>query len=182
MIITSLDLEMNQPSGKIIQIGACVGNLVTGEILDTLRIYIKLDEPLNPFITTLTNITEQHLLDGVTLEEGYKALLEMHQKHKAYLNPLTWGGGDSECLGTQLGLSGDLATWCFGRRWLDVKSYYQFYCMANQIKPQSGLAKSLTKLKMQFKGTKHDALDDAINTFLLAHNLGTKHLLIKDKI
>jgi len=66
-IFTSLDLEMAQPSKKIIQIGAVVGNIVTGEILEKLSIIVNPKEQLTEFIINLTGITQEDVNNGVTL-------------------------------------------------------------------------------------------------------------------
>ncbi len=169
-IFLSLDLEMNQNSGKIIQIGACVGNVYTGELLGEFSQLVKIDEPLNPFIVKLCGITDADLhSDGVTLLEAYERLLKFRNHFETIQrNPLTWGGGDSNELHTQLG---HVESWPFGRRWLDLKTVFQFYQLSKQQKVQSGLAKSMNKLGRPFKGTKHNAKDDAINTFYIAHDL-----------
>ena len=61
MKITCLDLELNQPSGKIIQIGAVVGDTDNGDILDRYRAYVDPGEPLQQFIIDLTGITEDDI-------------------------------------------------------------------------------------------------------------------------
>ena len=95
-IFTSLDLEMNNKEGKkIIQIGAVVGNITTGEILETLSIIVNPKEQLTDFIIGLTGITQNDVDNGVTLEEAYLKLKEMHLRHKSFINCITWGGGDS---------------------------------------------------------------------------------------
>lgn len=168
-IFLSLDLEMNQPSGKIIQIGACVGNLRTGEVLETYSKLVKIDEPLNPFIVKLCDITDEQLSsEGVSLVDAYQGLIELAKRHQVFCNPMTWGGGDSLELRQQLGPTPD---WPFGRRWLDIKTLFQFRQFSRAEKMQAGLAKALTRVKLKFQGTKHNAKDDAVNTFLLAHYL-----------
>lgn len=166
-IFLALDLEMNQPSGKIIMIGACIGNTGTGEILETLRCYVKIDEPISPYITTLTNISEDDLESkGISLQEAYLELKKMHSKHDASPMVIQWGDGDVRKLKQDLFPNGILPKdWIFGYRAIDVKTVYQSFCIANAMKLQSGLAKSLTKMGLRFIGTKHDACDDAINTF-----------------
>lgn len=165
----SLDLEMAQPSGKIIQVGACVGDLRTGEILETYSRYVKIDESLSPFIVTLTGITDNCLsTEGVTLVEAYEGLKAICERYDTFCNPLVWGGGDSKELRDQLGQT---PGWPFGHRWLDVKTLFQFNQFKHDQKPQAGLAKALFKCGLNFKGRKHNALDDAINTFRLAHRL-----------
>lgn len=46
MILTAVDLELNQPSGKIIQIGACKGNIETGEVISSFSCFVDPQEPL----------------------------------------------------------------------------------------------------------------------------------------
>lgn len=106
----TLDLEMNQSSGKIIQIGAVVGNIYTGAILEKLSVFINPGEPLNPDIIKLTGITEEQVQnEGVSLREGYNRLALMHKRHDCYCNPVTWGGGDSIELKEQLNTQWDEA-------------------------------------------------------------------------
>ncbi len=173
MKVLSLDLELNKEGKEttdICQIGAVVGDLQTGEIFEELRIYIKTSKPLDPFIVTLTGITQEDLdTKGLSLVEGYEQLKTMAVKHEVYCNVVTWGGGDAECLRTQLGY--DSSGWAFGRRWLDVKTLFQLRQLSLGLKPQAGLAKAMTRVALKFQGRKHDALDDSRNTFLLAHHL-----------
>jgi len=171
-IFTSLDLEMCQPSKKIIQIGACTGNVITGEIFEKLSIFINPHEQLSKEIIDLTHITQEDVDNGVTLEEGYRKLQEMHKKHKAFVNVITWGGGDSIELLTQLQKENpNFEGWEFGRRWIDTKTLFVCWRIANSQQIQGGLAKSMLKLGLKFEGKKHNGLDDAVNTFLLYSKL-----------
>lgn len=170
-IFTSLDLEMAQPSGNIIQIGACVGNIRTGEILEKLSVFVNPKEPLSQEIIDLTGIKQQDVDSAGTLVEAYNQLREVHVKHGSFLNPITWGGGDSECLMTQLlyqksiGPETGFSGWCFGRRWIDTKTLFVSWRLANGQPIQGGLAKSMLKVGLRFEGRKHNGLDDAVNTF-----------------
>jgi inhibitor of KinA sporulation pathway (predicted exonuclease) len=165
-IFTSLDLEMNQPSKKIIQIGACVGNIRTGQIFEKLSVIINPNEHVAPFITDLTKITQDDVNRGVTLEEGYGKLKRMHENYGAFINAITWGGGDSQCLLEQLKAENPhFEGWCFGRRWLDTKTLFVSWRFANGQPIQGGLARSMTKVGLKFEGQKHNARDDAVNTF-----------------
>lgn len=165
-VFTSLDLEMNQPSGKIIQIGAVVGNIKTGEIFEKLSVFVNPKEDLSPMIITLTGITQDMVDSGVTLEEAYTKLKDMHVKHNAFVNAVTWGGGDSKELGDQLKLENNNFTgWCFGRRWIDVKTLYVSWRIANGQTIQGGLKNSCKKLGVPFQGPAHRADMDALNTF-----------------
>lgn len=161
----SLDLEMNQPSGKIIQIGVTVGDEKTGAVYARAAWYVKIDEPLNPYITDLTGITEEDLATkGVTLLEAYRAVEKLHKEWNCAPNPIVWGGGDSRELRDQLGLTSS-DSYVFGHRWIDVKTLFQSWRRAMGQPVQGGLAKSMTKVGLKFEGRKHDAGDDSFNTF-----------------
>jgi inhibitor of KinA sporulation pathway (predicted exonuclease) len=165
-VFTSLDLEMNQPSRRIIQIGACVGNVTTGQIFEKLRVYVNPLEHLNPAITELCKISQQQVDSGLSLEEAYRKLQKMHENYSAFVNPITWGGGDSQELLTQLQQDNPhFEGWCFGRRWIDTKTLFVSWRFARKEPIQGGLARSMVKLSLKFEGKKHDAQDDAVNTF-----------------
>jgi inhibitor of KinA sporulation pathway (predicted exonuclease) len=167
-VFTFVDLEMNQPSGKIIQIGAVVANIRTGEVLERLSAIVNPFEPLNPFIIELTGITEERINnEGIMLEEAYIKLWEMHKKHGSFINPVTWGGGDVVEILEQMKGNSTLTDFPpnFGRRWIDVKTIFVSWRFANRQPIQGGLGRSMVKVGLKFEGRKHDALDDAFNTF-----------------
>lgn len=164
-IFTTLDLEMNQPSGKIISIGAVVGDISDGRILDRLHVFVNPEEKITEYITNLTGITQEDVDNkGVSVNSAYAQLEKLHLNYLAFRNCLTWGGGDIKELLSQSG-RGTEGNGAFGRRWIDVKTVFISYCLANDLSVQSGLSKSLTKIGLQFSGKKHNALSDAENTF-----------------
>lgn len=165
-IFTSLDLEMNQPSKRIIQVGACVGSIRTGQIFEKFSVFVNPGEHLNPSITELTKITQDDVNHGFTVEEAYRKLQKMHENYGAFINPITWGGGDSQELLEQIKQENPhFDGWCFGRRWIDTKTLFVSWRFANGQPIQGGLARSMVKVGLKFEGQKHDAMDDAINTF-----------------
>lgn len=167
-IFTVVDLELNQPSQKIIQIGAVVGNIRTGEVLERLSVFVNPLEPLSQFIIELTGITQDQVdNEGVTLEEAYIKLWELHKKYGSFVNPVTWGGGDVSEILEQIKGNEVLHQYPpnFGRRWIDVKTLFVSWRFANGQPIQSGLGRSLGKVGLKFEGRKHNALDDAYNTF-----------------
>lgn len=172
MNITVLDLEHNQPSGKIVQIGAVIGDTQTGVIHQRLRIYINPGEPIAPFITDLCGITQAQIdQNGISLKEGYKLLRQFHLQHSAFMNPVTWGGGDSQTIYDQLDEE-SRNDWCFGRRWIDAKTLAVARMMAREDKILSGgLSSSMKRFGLKFTGRKHDAQDDAENTFKIYHHM-----------
>ena len=172
MKLTSLDLEMNQPSGKIIQIGAVVGDTETGEISQRLRIYVNPGEPIVPFITELCGITQEQIdREGMPLDDAYQILKDFHRKYTEFLNPITWGGGDSAEVREQLSPAAR-EDWCFGRRWIDAKTLAVSRTIARDNKVFSGgLSGAMKRLGLKFDGRKHDAQDDAENTFKIYHHM-----------
>lgn len=164
--IISFDLELNQATSgaKIIEIGACVGDVTTREILDEYTAIVNPNERLEERIIALTGITQTMVDGGVTLLDAYEGMIKMAIRHDCLRMPLTWGCGDLPDLKAELPVH---ATRYFGRRELDAKTLYQCYQIAKNDKMQSGLAKSMVKLGLNFKGTKHRATDDAKNTFVI---------------
>jgi len=165
-IFTSLDLEMNQPSNTIIQIGAVVGNIRTGEILEKLCINVHTDEILSPNVMKLTKIQQKDVNNGMELIDAYKELRRIHMEHRSFTNPITWGGGDSALLFKQLKSKyTDFDSWPFGKRWIDVKTIFVGWRIANGEPLQGGLSRSMAKVNVIFKGQAHNAGWDAENTF-----------------
>lgn len=169
--LLSLDLENNQPSGSIIQVGCVVGNLATGKILEEYSAYINIGEAIDPFITNLTGIKQEDVDNGISLFTAYEKLKELHIKHGCRNRGcvLTWGIGDMRCLRESLHL--DEEAFYFGRRFIDVKTVFISYQWANDLKHQAGLAKALTKVGLCFDGKKHDGKADAKNTFIIFREL-----------
>lgn len=176
MNVMALDLELNQPSNTIIQIGIVIGDVYTGEILEKKGWFICTAEEINPFITQLTTITQEQVDGGVFLDEAYREMTELYKKHNCTLNFVTWGGGDHRALREQLFAHYELnpglgkVLWEYGHREFDVKTIFLALAMAGSKKVRSGLAKSMTRVGLAFEGTKHTAPDDAHNTLrLLTH-------------
>jgi inhibitor of KinA sporulation pathway (predicted exonuclease) len=161
----ALDLELNQPSGKIIQVGVAIGSIKDRRAqYITKKWYISPHEPLDPFIIGLTGITESDLSKySVSHETVARELADLIKEHKTFINPVTWGGGDSAEL---------LAEFCknhadfphFGRSWIDVKTWYTYLMLSRNKKPSGGLSSAMGSFKLQFQGTAHQADIDAENT------------------
>lgn len=170
MNLISLDLEMNQPSGKIIQIGAAAGKLKDGNIIETFSRMVKIDEPITEFITQLTGITQEMNDNGVTLLQAYEDLKQFRRKHKCHKQTIAWGAGDTRVLKEQVKTMMAVSSedwWDFGMRFIDVKTIFQTMMLANEHSMKAGLAKALSTFNMEFLGRPHDAKDDAVNTLLV---------------
>jgi inhibitor of KinA sporulation pathway (predicted exonuclease) len=164
----SLDLEMNQPSKKIIQVGACVFKPRNCEIVEKFMVYVNPHEPIGTVephnIVGLTGITDAHVAQGTSVEKAYELLRELSQKHKCMMNPVVWGSGvfsDSSELYKQ---GGSKEPNFMGHRVTDAKTLYQSWRMIDNKKVKGGLENAMIELGLEFEGRAHDALADAINT------------------
>lgn len=174
MNVLVIDAEFNQPSGKTIQIGAGVYNANSGELLEKFMTYVNPNEAITPFITQLTGITDSHVNGAPTINEGYRMLRALHQKHGCFMNPIVWGSGvrnDSLAIYEE---GGDAEPNFMGYRVIDVKTIFQSQQMFRNKKIKGGLKSTCEYEGIGFEGTNHDAFADAHNTFRLWFHLVKK--------
>jgi inhibitor of KinA sporulation pathway (predicted exonuclease) len=171
MLVCSLDLEMNKPSGKIIEVGYTIGDPHTGSVVLSKGLIVNPEEPLQQFIIDLTSITENMIKsEGMTLLEAYKQITDDCEKNLVHRQPVVWGGGDMRTLRQQVFEKEQNAlvnNWSFGYTEMNIKNIVQAILTGKQAKTQGGLARSMTKFGLNFKGTKHRAIHDSLNTFSL---------------
>lgn len=175
----ALDLELNNASDnsttnpKIIQVGIAIGNFndYQNDNLLSQKWYLNPEEPIFEFITGLTGITDADIVSSavphaqVALEIG-----TLIKSHECFLNPVVWGGGDSTELKSEF-KNRSIAFPYFGRRWIDVKTWFLLNALANGKNSNVGLSSALTACKLKFKGIPHRADDDALNTLRLFFEL-----------
>jgi ATP-dependent DNA helicase DinG len=161
------DLEMNQPSGRIIQVGGVIGDLHKGRILTEFNYYVNPGEPLNPYITHLTGITDNDVIQGFDISVVKRDLDALITKYKVCKSPIVWGNGDLRALKSQGGTGYFQDT----NREIDIKTLHQFISLSRGLSMRGGLDKSLGVYGLKFVGRPHNALDDAKNTFYLACKL-----------
>ena len=171
----SLDLELNNAEDdstsnpKIIQVGVSVGSYedyLNGELYKE-KWYIDPQEPIFPFITELTGITDDDIArNAVPHEHVAKELSALIKAKDCFVNPITWGGGDSVELKKEF-RARDIDFRCFGRRWIDVKTWYTFLRFAKGQPAKAGLKSAMHEFKLKFDGVPHRADDDALNTLRL---------------
>lgn len=168
----ALDLELNQPSAQIIQVGVALGSPSQKEDEYIVASWlIKPPEALDPFITQLTGITEEDLqLRAVPWEVVARELSSLITEHQPFVNPVTWGGGDSVELLDGFRQNG-VEFKHFGRRWVDVKTYHVFSSLAQGKNPSGGLRSIMSRYGTTFKGEPHRADVDAFNTLRLFFKL-----------
>lgn len=168
----ALDLEMNQPSHRVIQVGVALGHRGQSDAQFLTRSWL-LDpqEPIAPNITELTGITDEHIeSQAVPVEQMAQELSAFIREHQPFTNPVTWGGGDSELL-LQTIRSRGLEFHHFGRRWLDVKTLAVADALAAGKKHSGGLSSVMGRYQLPFKGLAHRADVDAVNTLRLFFRL-----------
>jgi len=171
----ALDLEFNNAEDgstsnpPIIQVGVAIGTYdhYTDNSIITKKWYLNPNESIYPFITKLTGITDEDILTkSVTHKVLAEELGELLKEYKPFVNPVTWGGGDSTELKQEFDDHG-ISFPFFGRRWIDVKTWYVLRMIAAGKRPAGGLRSAMGIYKMNFEGTPHRADDDALNTLRL---------------
>jgi inhibitor of KinA sporulation pathway (predicted exonuclease) len=174
MNFLALDLELNNtadgstPKPKIIQVGVAIGSVESDESEWIVKKwYIDPNEPIYPEITALTGITDQDIETyAISHSDLAKELGDLISEHNCFVNPVTWGGGDSVEL-LQEFKDRNVEFPFFGRRWIDVKTFHLFNQIAKGKKPAGGLGSAMGIYKMPFKGLAHRADIDAFNTMRL---------------
>ena len=178
MKIISLDLELNQPSKKIISVGYIIADLQKNTILRKRNLIVNPQEPLGYIqdgrsITELTGITEVDIkFNSRSLESAYDILVMDIEELKPNRSCVQWGQGDSECLRKQLNL--EYKDYIFRPRIWDVKSLYQIHQAFQNKAVAGGLEKAMKDLGLEFIGQPHNAMDDALNTYRVLYELGRK--------
>ena len=157
-----VDLELTQPNCKIIQIGAVLVNLKAQKVIDVFDIVCNPDELPNEFIEQLTGITKQDVSDGVPLNEALQSFWAWLEEAKCGNRLYEWGSGDSRCLIQQ---SNELNVEMTKRpKIFDVKEMSGMFRQCFNAKSRGGLGNTINLLGMDFIGTPHNALADALNT------------------
>ncbi len=160
MKLNIVDLELNQPSGKVIQIGAVRINIRTGEILSKFNTYVNPEETLDPYIVDLCHITQEQVDSAPTIVPALKAW---------------WGWVDGKHVGAwgrDVKLLADLSN----ELGVDTPHFstYDLLPMGTILRNgvvnggSGGLRKTMTTFGLDFEGQPHNALDDALNTAKLA--------------
>ena len=179
MNLICLDLEMNQPSNKIIELGYVIFNAKTGNQLLARSLVINPQEPINPDIITLTGLDDEKCASGTTLSTGYDVMCRDMARFNVSHTPVQWGAGDAHTLRTQLELSAK--DYIFRTRTFDVKSLFQIHQLYSGGKVVMGLEPAVETLGLTFQGKPHRAVNDAINTKNVFVALG-KQIVLANKV
>jgi inhibitor of KinA sporulation pathway (predicted exonuclease) len=149
-------------------VGIAFGSPLRLDEIETYSWYLDPQEPITPFITQLTGITDEIIQEkSVTHNKLAEELGMIISWEKCFVNPVVWGGGGEGNDATELkdefrerGIDFPY----FGRRVIDVKTLYVFQQMVQGKTPSGGLRKSMNSYGLKFQGTPHNASDDALNT------------------
>lgn len=172
MRFISVDLECNQPSGTIIQIGAQVFD-TTKVICPKFNLYIQPDETINwdhPLRGGKLTLGELLPLDqefisafGISSTEGLTKFWEWAKKQKCGMKIIQWGGWDMKLIVEQ---SEALGIEVPKHHAIDIKPIYKNLYRPAMSLPHHGALKAALKnlTGREFQGQEHNAYYDALNT------------------
>lgn len=169
--IVILDLEMNQPSGTIIEIGA-VRFLRDGGIHpEKFDIIVNPNETLGTCqtrskgtisITELTTITQEMIDKAVQLDVAIQKMHEWTSKESPNFVLAGWGG-DPSWLRTEV--VNKNIPYPFRNKSFDIKSMVVIIAaLLGKKYKTDGLSSMMKCFNVKFEGTKHRADSDAYNT------------------
>ena len=176
----ALDLEMNQPSGKIIQVGIAIGNSKDG-ILLTHSWLLDPQEEISPRIEELTGISNEMIGGAASHETMTDELSTYIEEHNTFVNPVQWGVGDRDILMKEI-KERQIHFPFFGRREIDVKQIYVYLSMAQSRNTKGGLKSAMGRYKMPFEGKAHSADVDAENTLRFFFHLLNRQSTIETSL
>lgn len=166
MKIISVDLEMNQPSGALIQIGAVRMDLTTGVIEEEFMVHVNPCEQLSEEIKELTAITQEQVDAGLEVAEAVNWFWAFAGKKTV----CSWGRDAEELYDFGQTLAGVKVPHRLTK--IDLKQVSSLLrCAYPSNKRRGGLQSAVGLFGLQFQGRPHDALVDARNTALLATHL-----------
>lgn len=167
MRLVAVDLEMCQPSTRIIQIGAVCFQPDSGKVAATFNQLVDPHELISPEITNLTGITNQDVSGKPHIVKAAEAFTAF--KSSLMINPIAivWGAGKSNDVRKIYDESGIESP--FKSRIIDCKAVFQMLANASPaaFRQQTGLLRACELLNLgwdELYGPPHNALADAYNT------------------
>ena len=170
MRFVSVDIECNQPSGTIIQIGAVAWDTDRGE-QDWFSVYVNPEEKINWDHMLSRGITLGELLPfgqnrinnyGTAPLKAVSMFWEFVKEVECSRRFLQWGGGDMEAIRKLSEMCGVAVP---RYETVDAKLIYKhLYMPAMRLPKQAGLHKACGAVLGEFVGLPHSALWDARNT------------------
>jgi len=169
MRLCVVDLEMNKPSRKIIQISAVCLDVKSGKMgAKDFNLFVNPGEPLDPFIIELCGITDKKLKDqGVELSQALTDFWTWAKAAGCAKNTSAWGNDISIVIKQ----SRELGIRCEYPKILDIKEMSTILrCAYPNNKAKGGLLNTMNLFGLPFDGRQHDALCDAKNTAKLLYH------------
>ena len=171
--------ETKPPGGvhsEIIEIGLCtvlfrdcqdsgvltplVGNAYSSIVRPTTSTVSK-------FCTELTSLTLEQILRGMSFSEACKWLRTFSAKRRVWAS---WGDYDRTIFEKQCSREG--IEYPFGKTHINVKSLFSLHHRLDKGLP---LGEALKYIGLEFKGTPHRGVDDALNIAKIFSHLFTVH-------
>lgn len=191
MIYCSLDLEMEQPSGRIISVGIAMLSDAT-DFNYAEDFMITPDAPLSDFIKGLTGLDDSMYDWNKSRQQCYQDMLNkidsvMASTAEKFSHEwITWGQGDVSTLRQEIHLYRDRIgeQTIFPRRCTDVKTLVLFekHVAGQTSSSRMGLKTALAQYGLKFEGHTHRSIDDAKMTLQLFLSLLCKRRVIRSSI
>lgn len=179
----ALDLEMEQPSGQVIQVGIAWEHACE---IKRMAFYITPCEPVSEFIQELCGISDADFDWDKTREECFKEFtdfLKVLKTEDTFNEFVVWGQGDMRSLSqslNELGMSLHTETGMSERRSIDVKTICMFNDLVYRGTPVKRLSlnSAMTRNKVSPAAGAHQADIDAENTLVLWMHLITRQVMM----
>ena len=158
MTLVVIDLEYNQPSRRIIQIGAVEVHVRQGKIEPLFRADVNPEEPLDDYIIGLTGISEERAQAAQTLSEVAAQFWEP-LKEKEGLVIGGWGNDVHKLASDCKNLGITMPEF----RAVDLSAFWMLLSTLGgaQAPRSKGLRKMMHFYGLEFEGQHHDAFYDA---------------------
>lgn len=162
MKLIVLDLEMNQPSRKIIQVGAVSVDIHKLDIIPFFSETVNPGELPNSYISKLTGITPEDVKAGKPLEKALSDFWSKLDLLDAPIRIAAWGDDCQKLYKDSVKLGVDVPT----VQMFDLRKLCDFHRIAEagDIRKGNGLMKMLKNYDLPFEGHHHNAYDDAYMT------------------
>lgn len=165
IIIVDLEFENQAKCFEVIQIGAVVVDLVRSTITPMMDELIQLPEGvvLSPYISNLTGIQAEDLDKARTFKEVFRDFWGKVEQAECKKRIGGWGA-DVDVLIDQSVRYGVKAPQRLDS--YDVKQAFNFFRtqVGLSVRHKTGLQSTLKSFGLTFKGSPHNAYDDAYNT------------------
>ncbi len=159
MRIIIVDLELNQPSKKIIQIGATCIDVRNGSLCGNFNTFVNPEEELSPFIMDLCGISQKDVDSGDKLPNALMDFWDWTEK-SGCRNLAAWG---SDVYWMTTSSAAHEVKYPHKLKSLNIKEMSTVMRTAlPATKSRGGLKSTMEAFGLIFEGKQHDALNDAV--------------------